>query len=45
MRTNNDIAVNFTYYDGKNGSDPLTVKEIEMPDGSKVCLLYTSRCV
>ena len=41
MRTNNNVTVEFTYYDGKNGSDPLTVKEIRMPDGSSVQYEYS----
>ena len=41
MVTNNNLAITFTYNDGSNGSDPLTVKEITMPDGSKVQYEYT----
>ena len=41
MVTNNNLAITFTYNDGSDGSDPLTVKEITMPDGSKVQYEYT----
>ena len=41
MVTNNNIAIEFTYNDGKGDTDPLTIKEISMPDGSKVQYEYT----
>ena len=41
MRTNNNVTVDFIYNDGKNGTDPLTVKEILLPDGSKVQYEYS----
>ena len=41
MVTNNNLAITFTYNDGTDGTDPLTVKEITMPDGSKVQYEYT----
>lgn len=41
MRTNNDITLQFIYNDGKNGTDPLTVKEVRMPDGSRIEYEYT----
>lgn len=42
MVTNNNIAIEFTYNDGKDGSSPLTIKEISMPDGSRVQYEYTN---
>ena len=41
MVTNNNLEITFTYNDGTDGTDPLTVKEITMPDGSKVQYEYT----
>ena len=41
MVTNNNIAIEFTYNDGTGGTDPLTIKEITMPDGNKVQYEYT----
>ena len=41
MVTNNNLEITFTYNDGTDGTDPLTVKEITMPDGSTVQYEYT----
>ncbi len=41
MRTNNNVTAQFIYNDGKNGTDPLTVKEVRMPDGSRIEYEYT----
>ena len=41
MRTNNDITAQFIYCDGTDGTDPLTVKEVRLPDGSRVEYEYT----
>lgn len=42
IRTNNNITAQFVYYDGKNGTDQLTIKEVRLPDNSKIEYEYTN---
>lgn len=40
MLTNNNIAISFVYNTDEQGMDPATVKEIHLPDNSKVLYTY-----
>ena len=42
ITTGRGINIDFIYYDGDNGTDPLTIKEMRLPDGSKTVYGYTS---
>ena len=42
ITTGRGINIDFIYYDGDNGTDPLTLKEMRLPDGSKTVYGYTS---